>query len=355
MNRHTPFATLLPLFERERAAGRALVLATVIHTAGSTYRKAGAQMLLAADGTLVGLLSGGCLEGDLKAHAQEVLASGIARIVSYDMRGDDDLLFGLGAGCEGAMDILLQRIDATQGWQPLTHLEHCWRAEQKCRYAVVTHSITDGPTVGQVYSFDEDETSPSSLPRLPEAWARILEGSEDSKLQASDGTELFVCVSPAPIRVLVLGAGPDAIPVVKLCDFLGWNTTVYDHRAALTLPERFPAQTRIVTARANELHNLLELNRFDAAVVMSHHLDSDEQYLNALSGATIPYIGLLGPAARRERLFSRLSDAANFKNRLHAPIGLNIGATTPEGIALAIVSEIHAVLQRKEPFGTSNV
>ena len=113
---------LLPLFERERARGCAVVLATVARTAGSTYTKAGAHMLIAGDGEYAGLLSGGCLEGDLAEHARAVLSSGTATVVRYDMGGADELLFGLGSGCEGAMDVLLQRLDASNDWQPLRRL-----------------------------------------------------------------------------------------------------------------------------------------------------------------------------------------------------------------------------------------
>ena len=113
---------LLPLYDRALLAHEPLVLATVIRTGGSTYAKPGAQMLIAADGEYAGLLSGGCLEGDLREHARDVAATGQARIVSYDLRSTTDQLFGLGAGCEGAMDVLLTRIDAAGGWQPLPYL-----------------------------------------------------------------------------------------------------------------------------------------------------------------------------------------------------------------------------------------
>src|ERR1044071_4897960 len=113
---------LLPLFERARGADEPLVLATVIRTGGSTYAKPGAQMLIAADGEYAGLLSGGCLEGDLREHARAVASSGAARIVSYDLRSTTDQLFGLGAGCEGAMDILLVRVSDEDGWQPMPYL-----------------------------------------------------------------------------------------------------------------------------------------------------------------------------------------------------------------------------------------
>src|SRR5688572_20523412 len=134
---------LLPLFDRARAIGQPLVLATVIRTGGSTYAKPGAMMLIAADGEYAGLLSGGCLEGDLREHARDVAATGTARIVSYDLRSSTDQLFGLGAGCEGAMDILLTRVSDTDGWQPLPCLAGAHRRGEACRLAFVIAAHAD--------------------------------------------------------------------------------------------------------------------------------------------------------------------------------------------------------------------
>src|ERR1044071_7457625 len=125
-------APLLPLYDRERTAGRPLVLGVVLETAGSTYRKPGALMLIASDGDYAGLLSGGCLEGDLREHATSVRETGAPRVVSYDLRGPDDLLWGLGVGCEGAMNILLLRVDASNDWQPLAHFKE----------ALTSHRVT---------------------------------------------------------------------------------------------------------------------------------------------------------------------------------------------------------------------
>src|SRR5687767_6199913 len=126
---------LLPLFERARSLDQPLVLATVIRTGGSTYAKPGAQMLIAGDGEYAGLLSGGCLEGDLREHARTVAASGTSRIVSYDLRSTTDQLFGLGAGCEGAMDILMTRVSEQDGWQPLPYLAGAHRRGESSRLA----------------------------------------------------------------------------------------------------------------------------------------------------------------------------------------------------------------------------
>src|SRR5690349_14731549 len=131
---------LLPLYERARESHEPLVLCTVIRTGGSTYAKPGAQMLIAADGEYAGLLSGGCLEGDLREHARTVAATGQARIVSYDLRSNNDQLFGLGAGCEGAMDILLSRVAPEQDWQPLTAMVEAYRAGIELQVAFVSAS-----------------------------------------------------------------------------------------------------------------------------------------------------------------------------------------------------------------------
>src|SRR5262245_44933252 len=133
-------APLLPLYERERAAARPLVLGVVLETAGSTYRKPGALMLIASDGNYAGLLSGGCLEGDLREHATTVRETGTPRVVSYDLRGPDDLLWGLGVGCEGAMNILLMRVAAANDWQPIAHLHEALQAHRSTAVGVVVEA-----------------------------------------------------------------------------------------------------------------------------------------------------------------------------------------------------------------------
>src|SRR3984957_10975458 len=136
----TLIAPLLPLYERERRAARAVALAVVVHTVGSTYRKPGALMLIAADGQYAGLLSGGCLESDLREHALQVMASGKAKLITYDTRGTDDLLWGLGVGCEGAMQILLLRVGPENAWQPLDLLVAAHGRHEPASAAVVVAS-----------------------------------------------------------------------------------------------------------------------------------------------------------------------------------------------------------------------
>lgn len=323
---------LIPLFERARLSDEPLALATVIRTGGSTYAKPGAQMLIARNGEYAGLLSGGCLEGDLREHAQTVIESGEARIVSYDMRSQDDHLFGLGAGCEGAMDILLTRCGPADGdWQPLADMAAAFSAARAHRVGFVTATRTPELVLGQLVGAEDGIASYVQGPVN-----RVLEFGK---------FDLFVLEVPPPLRLLLLGGGPDACPVAKLAEFLGWRVTVADHRPAYLEPGRFPADTRLVESAAAQIADALSLDEYFAAIVMSHHLDSDLHYLRALSGSSVPYVGLLGPAARREKLLGDLgASSSTLRGRLRAPVGLDIGGRTPEAIALSIVGEVQAAL-----------
>jgi xanthine/CO dehydrogenase XdhC/CoxF family maturation factor len=349
---------LLALFARERALGRALVLATVVRTSGSTYTKAGEHMLMTDEGEYAGLLSGGCLEGDLAMRARAVLQSGQAALAHYDTRGPDDLLFGLGSGCEGEMDILLQRLDAASDWQPLQGLAEAWRAQRPESLLLVVRSSDPAFVPGsgvfgdasQSFGFGNGavggphEGAQALLHRL--ARQRARGGASRLWAQAAPGVDLLVLQQSAPTRIVLLGAGPDAQPVAHLAGMIGWHLTVIDHRSHYAQAARFPEAAAVLSGGPQALAALLSAPpAFAAAVVMSHHLATDSAYLRILADTDIPYVGLLGPASRRERLIAELGEAAQrLRPRLRAPVGLVIGASTPEAIALSIVAEIQGAL-----------
>jgi xanthine dehydrogenase accessory factor len=346
---------LLPLFERERHAGAAMVLATVVRTEGPTYTKPGAHMLISASGEYAGLLSGGCLEGDLAQHGRGVLSTGQARLVTYDMRGSHDLIFGLGSGCEGAMDILLQRLDPARQWEPMNHLATAWQQRRVAGLTLVARSSDQALPAGTgvlapgAVTFGPAAPDSASMHALQALSARLAsEQSSRYLANAIDGVDVLWLSQPAPTRILLLGAGPDARPVAQLAGFLGWVTTVIDHRSDYARAEYFPTADRVLDGGMQSLTTQLaapDQHSIAAAIVMSHHLVSDLGYLRTLAHAEVPYVGLLGPAVRRDRLLSELgSAAASLRARLHAPIGLDLGASSPEAIALSIVAEIHATL-----------
>jgi xanthine dehydrogenase accessory factor len=308
------------LLERAPGAQASRVLATVVATAGSTYRKPGARMLLMADGSYIGLLSGGCLESDLQINAREVLDSGVARAVEYDTRGPDDILFGVGAGCEGTMRVLLEPAG------PGTTAETALAAVGRLTHAGETTSLMmvhDSQTrLGTYHGMD-----------LPPA----------------ERARAYVEILAPPPHLLICGAAPDAQPVVSTARALGWRVSVVDHRPAYAVAARFPGSD-VRVANPKSLRSEVDLARCHAAVVMSHHLPSDEDYLRELAQAGVPaYVGLLGPKARRARLAKELGPLTEkLRDRIRGPVGLDIGATTPEGIALSIVGQIHAWLAGRD-------
>ena len=329
--------SLHSFFAERRERGEPLVLATIVETAGSTYRKPGAQMLIAGDGSAAGLLSGGCLEPDLMARAEKVFADGAPLFAEYDMRTSDDLIWGMGLGCEGAMRILLTRLDASNGYQPFSYLTMCVRERRPGTYAIATG--TSGPyPVGPVWV--SDNTAP-----LPSEVAAAFNLLSPAQLYRLVDREFFCAPIQLPLNVLLLGAGPDVVPLVEIAALLEWQVTLVDHRPAYAVRERFPTASAVVLSPAAELAQAVDLSRYSAAVIMSHNLHADETYLKVLAQSSIPYIGVLGPAPRRGRLLSQLSDVhAALANRLYGPVGLDIAAATPGEIALSIASEIKAVL-----------
>lgn len=304
---------LQDFFEHERRAGAELVIALIVATEGSTYRKPGAFMLLSSSGRRAGLLSGGCLEGDLHEHASKMLAD--ARRCTthrYDNRSSDDPIWGLGLGCEGSMTIFLLRCRSDEDYEPLTSIFNSLANHERVDLLI---DLRDGGFI------TTDATTPAS---------------------ESIADHFRWRVAP-PLRLLICGAGPDAEPLLDFAHRLGWKVTLLDHRPAYALMQRFVGAETVKQIELHEWTKDLDLERFSAAVVMSHHLGADAQYLAGLARAKIPYVGLLGPPARRERLLADLGPLAkDLTTRLRAPVGLNLGGRTPEAIALSIVAEIQA-------------
>jgi len=351
---HLGLAALLD-FYRQHGGDEALVLGTVVATQGSTYRKPGAMMLIAADDSYRGLISGGCLEADLAAHARDVFADGKTRRVVYDLSHGEEFAWGFGLGCNGVIHLLLQRLERDGGFGFLEILDKAWQARHGGLLGLVTSSSdpehaeggyalrcgaaysAGGPWLKDVIRKHEDAELPAGHDMSRRYWQKSVETGHGQV------EVLLVPVLPPP-EILVCGAGHDAVPVARLAVEMGWNCTVVDHRSGFARPERFPAQCDVRVLQVAELGERLSLERIDAAVLMTHHLGHDRMYLEQVIAAGVPYIGLLGPRARRDRL---LGDIGKPEVHVFGPAGLDIGAELPESIALAIVAEIHAFLNRR--------
>ena len=343
---------LLEFFTERASTGQPLVLATVFETIGSTYSKAGGQMIIDSGGNFCGMLSGGCLEGDLVERARRVIETGVAETASYDLSADDEL-WGLGVGCDGTMRVLLQPLSIDTGYQPFAAIAEVLEGQESAGMAIVisadspeihagasVHLRTDGRLCFGVSEAMADAIA-SDFSKIAPLMTGHVATSEGSCVV------LFTRITPAP-ALLVLGAGLDSEPVIRIANELGWRATVCDHRPAYIESRAFSERTQVLCCPVDELNQHIKLDEFDTAIVMSHHLASDRSYLQQLAASSIGYIGLLGPIGRRDRLMNELGDAANaLESRLHGPAGIDLGGRGPGPIALSIIAEMQQVLSKR--------
>lgn len=296
-------------------------LATLVTVEGSSYRRPGARLLVTDDGTRLGSISGGCLEDDVLARSKAVLASGRADTVIYDTTTENDLVWGVGLGCHGVVHVLIERLPPNPNWA--VELAANFTARRTTTLAV-THRSADGTHLG----------------------TRLATGSDPL---ATGGNDVFLDRIAPPVRLVIFGAGDDAQPLARLAGELGWLVTVADPRSAYATAQRFPSAEAIVVAPAGDLAARVPIAADTLAVVMTHHYVHDVPLLRALLPADLAYLGLLGPRKRSERILDDLAREGIAitpaqRSRLHAPVGLDIGADSPEQVALAIVAEMQAVL-----------
>ncbi len=356
---HLGIPALLEFYRNNRNE-ESLVLATIIATEGSTYRKPGAMMLISAAGSFEGMISGGCLEGDLLHHAAKVFASGRAEFVTYDMHAGKDLVWSLGLGCDGVIHLMLQRLDRKDDFGFFRQLDTSQQARCASLLALTTQEVP-GLACGAFamichQTLQQGASWPSALnpigvPLLQSGLQAISEPWPEWRVnnitQTCEGSPVDVIQLniPARTRVLICGAGPDAVPVARALRELDWEAVIVDHRPAFVKAERFPAGCEVTRSRPEKLADTVDLCDLDAVVIMSHHLESDAAYLASLHGLDIPYVGVLGPRARRDRLCAM----TEWNGRpVKGPIGLDIGAELPQAIALSVAAEIHADLNHRD-------
>lgn len=320
------------------ARGAAFTLCVVVHCAGSTYRKPGALALVGADGSRLGVISGGCLESDLESAARAALAENLPRVALFDTRSDDDLVFGSGSGCRGQMQVLLLPVAAGAA-HPLCEALVSAEREQRLLKAAL---VTSGPHIGSGFLWSanvETELTPRT-----EA-ARALRGQAKGEHRLEGGlTCAVVLFVPSP-RIMLVGAGPEAPALIRIAAELGWRVIVSDHREAL-LARHAAGSERTICARPAEAFAALGDQRLDACIVMTHTAANDREALATLARRADPFIGLLGPPARRDELLAELDPAARavLTPRLHAPVGIKLGGHGPEMLALSICAELQRFL-----------
>jgi xanthine dehydrogenase accessory factor len=346
-------ADVLAAIESLSARGERMALATIVAVRGSTYRRPGARLLVPEEGAPVGNLSGGCLEGDVADMARVVMEEGRARLAGWDLTADDDAVWGLGLGCNGAIEVFIEPADRA------ADVAHALRSalEEERPICLVTVIESDAPEVppgarlvvrpdGEV----DGTLGDASADAEANAAAREALDAERSEIRTfAGGVRVFVEVLEPPLRLVICGAGHDAIPLVRTAGVLGWNPVVVDDRQAFLTHERFPDAHGFV--HVEDPADVAKAAAIDArtyVVVMTHNFLRDKEYLRSLLTTETAYIAMLGPAARTSRLLMELEDEGvavtdEIRGHLHGPAGLDIGAEGPEEIAGAIVAEIVAV------------
>jgi len=343
---------VLRAIEEGRDTGERMALATVVGVRGSTYRREGARLLVREAGKPVGTISGGCLEGDVRVTATEIMADGVPRLLHFDLTADDEAVWGWGLGCNGVIDVFVEPAEgaiATAGAIRRAVLER-----RPLAVVVVTESPEGGPRPATRMLVRDDGTVEGSLgdAELDELArqeaVRALAEERSGVVELGRGVRAFVEALVPPIRLLVCGAGHDAIPLARLAAGLGWSVTVIDDRETFLKPHRFPEAERLVNAEPIDAASAAGVDKRSHVVVMSHNFLRDKDYLRSFLGSPAPYLGMLGPAARLDKLLDALHaegydpDPADLVP-VRGPAGLDLGGDGPDEVAWAITAEILAV------------
>lgn len=302
------------------AAGQPCALATVIRVRGSAYRHEGAKMVVAADGRVVGNVSGGCLEADVREVALGVIRTGVAQRREYCGSVDEIQAWDLGVGCEGVVELLIEPVrDAREAERRALDAEEAFVVE-------------------------------TQLESLARRVRRDDASGRASGLEGEGDETAFVERLTPPPRVLIVSAGDDARHLARLAVEVGFRVVVADRRPGLLTEQRFPPPIRRVLVDATSIGERVVLDAESFAVVMTHNYADDTDYLRALLASPLRYLGVLGPRQRTARMLETLrAEGPVDESRIFGPVGLDIGTDGAEQVALAVVAELLAVRSGRRP------
>lgn len=311
---------------------------------------------------MIGSISGGCLEADVFEKAKKLMATGETITAVYDMTAEDEVAWGLNQGCNGVIHLLLEPLEEKKSESYIRFLQTCIH-EQKGG-AIATLFRVDGElkaTVGTRLMFHENGSVSENI-KNPVLSAALLEDAQAAlassksivkEYRFTEGVaEAYIEALHPPVPLYIFGAGTDVIPVARFANELGWNVTVVDHRPAFATAERFPSPVSIIFARPEEIGAKISFTQHSIALVMTHNFTHDLELLRTLLLSPARYVGLLGPKKRAELILQTLQNNGFTPTqkqiaRLYNPIGLDIGAESPEEIALSVLSEIQAVVAHR--------
>jgi len=306
------------------------VLATIVRVKGSAYKKEGSSMLFLADGTQIGMLTAGCLETDLAIQVKEVFEKQEAMMVQYDMFDEDDLSWGQGAGCNGTIDIVIEPVTekVKEDYQVVRTLL------DRHKPVIVLKKLDE---LGE-YIFIEEEGEPFGNWSGP---IPVIEFTSKSGVMSGAPTVFQHTYQPKP-RLIVFGAGPDAIPLVTLAADTGFSVMVCDWRETYCQKKNFPRAEELLLGFPTKLLKQISFSPYDFVVVMTHHFQRDQEIVKKVLNKNIRYLGVLGPRERTKRLL-KSDDVPNW---IYSPMGVAIGAKGPVEIAVSVIAEMIEVWRK---------
>jgi xanthine dehydrogenase accessory factor len=350
--------TIVSEFAKIDFSVRKAAIATVVRVKGSSYRSPGARMLITDDGKWVGSISGGCLEGDALRKARTVMHSDQPMTATYDTREESNQNLGIGLGCNGVIDVLIEPVTSTSIRDGTVDL---FNQMLRSGNSFVLATIITGKTAGDKFllsdsndvirSFTDEQLSASVLSDATQLFES--KRSEIKSYQLGDETtEVFLELIQPSVSLIIFGGGFDARPVHTLAKSLGWNVTVTDECVAHIAPLFFPSADKLSLCNRSFVDRDFNITANTACVLMSHNYEYDRDVLRKLLNTATPYIGILGPRKRFDKMVVEFAEEgvtldADATSRIHSPIGLDIGAETPDEIALSIVGEIQAKFSQR--------
>ncbi|MEC3966589.1 XdhC/CoxI family protein [Flagellimonas halotolerans] len=340
------------------------VLATVVHVDGSSYRRPGARMLVDEYGNITGAISGGCLEGDALRKALYALDRQENKLVTYDTSDEDDAVIGAQLGCNGIIQVLFEPIDYTDQHNPCELLRNVIEKEVPVAISVVFDLDKSQKQLGTISVADiKDAVAGKPIPDdlqkalLLKSKEVINKGNSCFGVLEINGKKyyIFIQMHLPPVNLVLVGAGNDAQILAQQAELLGWNVVVTDGRPTHANKDRFVGACQVIVTKPEETLASIKIDQRTCFVLMSHNYNYDLSVLKLLLGQSeIPYIGILGPLKKYNRMLNELADegvevSKADLSKIHAPVGLEIGAETPAEIGLSILAEIQSVLKNKTP------
>ena len=343
-------------FEENQQQGINTFLATIVNTFGSTYRQTGAKMLITETGEMVGTLSGGCVENDIWQYTKQISSEPL--LINYDATSaEEDLVWGFGLGCNGAVQILLEKLDRSLNLSPLNLIAQCLKNNQPGAMATI-FAVEDriNLNIGSRLLIYPDDTTYSDIHNQEVQKAisndtitaqNTLQSSVNQYQLSSGSVEVFIDVIQPPTSLIIFGAGRDVLPVIELAKAIGWQVSVADCRAQKETYQRFAIADKIIMTRREIISQQISVDQNTVTVVMTHNYFDDRDILKFLLPSSIPYLGVMGSQNRIAKIIQELNPTKTQLEKLYSPIGLDIGAETPTEIASAIITEIQAVLAKR--------